>query len=93
MNKKTLSGLPAWLLRLLRDGHSHSYTNQALSALRFLHLRVLRAPAPVAGIPRAKRKKTLPVVLSESEVRKFLGALGNRSTVPSSSSSTQAVSG
>ena len=63
-----------WLLRLLRDGRSHDYTNQALSALRFLHLKVLKVPAPVADIPRSK-KKTLPVVLSESEVRQFLGAL------------------
>ncbi len=31
----------------------------------------------MADIPRAKRKKTLPVVLSESEVRKLLDALGN----------------
>ena len=66
-----------WLLRLLREGRSHSYTNQALSALRFLHLRVLGAPVPVAGIPRAKKKKALPVVLSESEVRRFLDALGS----------------
>ncbi len=61
----------------IRDGRSHHYTNQALSALRFLHLKVLGAPAPVAGIPRAKAKKTLPVVLSESEVRRFLDALGS----------------
>ena len=66
-----------WLLRLLREGRSHSYTNQALSSLRFLHLWVLGAPAPVAGIPRAKRKKALPVVLSESEVRRFMDALGS----------------
>jgi integrase/recombinase XerD len=66
-----------WLLRKLRDGLSHSHTNQALSALRFLHQKVLGAPAPVAGIPRAKAKKTLPVVLSESEVRRFLDALGS----------------
>jgi len=66
-----------WLLFLLRTGRSHSYTNQALSALRFLHRAVLNAPAPVSGIPRAKQKKTLPKVLSEEEVRKFLAALKN----------------
>jgi site-specific recombinase XerD len=36
---------------------------------------VLAAPAPVARIPRAKRKQSLPVVLSEPEVRRFLLAL------------------
>lgn len=64
-----------WLLTLLRSEHSHSYLNQALSALRFLYQRVLDSPAPVADIPRPKRKKTLPKVLSKGEIRLFLGAL------------------
>jgi len=64
-----------WLLRLFRSGHSHSYANQALSALRFLHRKVLHAPAPVADIPRAKRKKILPKVLSQDEIKAFLAAL------------------
>jgi site-specific recombinase XerD len=64
-----------WLLHLLQTGRSHSYTNQAVSALRFLHRHVLDAPVPVAKIPRPKRKKTLPKVLSESEVKRFLAAL------------------
>ena len=64
-----------WLLHLIRTGRSHSYTNQALSSLRFLHRTVLRAPAPVSGVPRAKQKKALPKVLSEEEVKRFLAAL------------------
>jgi integrase/recombinase XerD len=66
-----------WLLLLLREGHSHAYTNQALSAIRFLHRRVLMAPAPVADIPRARRKKALPKVLSRSEIKRFLEALSS----------------
>lgn len=61
----TIVEVRAWLPGLIRSGQSHSYTNQALSALRFLHRSVLGAPVPVANIPRAKRKKKLPVVLSE----------------------------
>ena len=64
-----------WLLYLLRTDHSHAYTNQALSAIRFLHRRVLMAPAPVADIPRAKRKKGLPKVLPQAEIKAFLDAL------------------
>jgi site-specific recombinase XerD len=64
-----------WLLQLLRGGRSHSFANQALSALRFLYRHVLEVPAPVASIPRAKGKKALPMVLSEGEVRRFLEAL------------------
>lgn len=64
-----------WLLHLLRTGKSHSFANQALSALRFLHKHVLNTPSPVVDIPRAKRQKTLPRVLSEEEVKRFLSAL------------------
>lgn len=64
-----------WLLRLLRSGRSHSYVNQALSALRFLHRAVLKEPAPISGIPRPKAKKALPKVLSKDEIRRFLTAL------------------
>lgn len=64
-----------WLLHQLKTGHSHSYVNQALSALRFLHKRVLNAPAPVRDIPRPKRKKILPKVLSQAEIKAFLSAL------------------
>lgn len=64
-----------WLLHLLGSGRSHSYVNQALSALRFLYRSVLGAPAPVAAIPRPKRKKALPAVLSRPEVRRFLDCL------------------
>ena len=67
----------AWMLSMLRSGLSHSYANQALSALRFLHRYVLNAPAPVAGIPRPKRGKTLPKVLSALEARRFLNELGS----------------
>lgn len=66
-----------WILHLIRDGRSSSFTNQAVSALRFLHLKVFGAPAPVTGLPRAKQKRKLPVVLSEAEVKRFLAALEN----------------
>ena len=78
-----------WLLHLMRAGKSHSYTNQALSALRFLHKAVLKEPAPVAGIPRAKKKKALPKVLSKEEIKRFLEALDARNTEPSPSFSTR----
>lgn len=64
-----------WLLSLLDDGRSHSYANQALSALRFLYGSVLGHPLELAGLPRPRRKKSLPKVLSPVEVRRFLEAL------------------
>jgi len=65
------------MLSMLRSGLSHSYANQALSALRFLHRQVLDAPAPVADVPRPKREKKLPKVLSPQEARRFLEELGS----------------
>ena len=41
-----------WLLHLMRRGLSHSYVNQALSALRFFHRTVLGSSVPIAGLPR-----------------------------------------
>ena len=66
-----------WLLHLMRKGLSHSYVNQALSALRFFHRTVLGTSVPIAGVPRPKRKKLLPKVLSEEEVKRFLDSLTN----------------
>ena len=67
----------SWMLSMLRSGLSHSYANQALSALRFLHRHVLDAPAPVADVPRPKREKKLPKILSPQETRRFLETLGS----------------
>lgn len=64
-----------WILGLLQAGKSHSYANQALSALRFLYRAVLAHPLELEGVPRPRRKKQLPKVLSPSEVRRFLQAL------------------
>jgi len=64
-----------WALALLSKGRSHSYVNQALSALRFFYRHVLDEPAPVVRVPRPKRKRQLPRVLSEGAVRRFLEAL------------------
>jgi site-specific recombinase XerD len=64
-----------WILRLIRAGRSRSYSNQARSALRFFFLQVLHSPIKPETVPRSKTKKKLPVVLSKSEVKRFLDAL------------------
>ncbi len=66
-----------WLLHLLREGKSHSYVNQALSALRFYYRSVTPTPVELSSLPRPRRKKQLPKVLSPIEVRRFLDALPN----------------
>lgn len=48
--------------------------NQALSALRFFYVDVLGRELAVARLPRQKRRDSLPVVLTEAEVARLLGA-------------------
>ena len=50
--------------------------SQALAAIQFLYRDVLRRPIGfVTGVPRAKRRERLPVVLTRSEVRALIEQL------------------
>jgi site-specific recombinase XerD len=64
-----------WLLGLMAKGYSYSYVSQALSALKFVHTHVLSCRSPVARIPRPKKGKYLPTVLSRGEVKRLLAKL------------------
>ncbi|TFH66513.1 MAG: integrase [Gemmatimonadales bacterium] len=54
---------------------SRSAHSQAVSALRFLFEKVLRRPQVLREIPRPKRNKSLPAVLSRREVEALLKAV------------------
>ncbi|MCA9739240.1 MAG: tyrosine-type recombinase/integrase [Gemmatimonadetes bacterium] len=63
----------AYLLSLVEDrGVSRSYQSQAVSALRFLCESVLGQPTLALRIPRPKRDRPLPSVLSMEEVSRLL---------------------
>lgn len=47
----------------------------ALCGIKFLYERTLRRDFSVTGVPRPKRAKTLPAVLSRAEVRAILGCV------------------
>jgi site-specific recombinase XerD len=65
----------AYLLELIeRRGCAWSTANQALCALKFFYRHVLERPLEVGRIPFHKRRRTLPVVLSEAEVARLLVA-------------------
>ena len=66
-----------WLLRLLREGCSYSYVNQAVSALKFLHSKVLRRGVAKLELPRPRQDRSLPNVLSRGEVRRLIEAVIN----------------
>ncbi len=80
---RPISGLDAEAVRLFlhalldEQGVTHSYADQAVSALKFLYSRVLRRPLDDLDVPRPKRQRKLPTVLSQGEVRSILGGVTN----------------
>ena len=71
------SAVTAFLNELVVAGNvSASTQNQALNALVFLYKRVLLMPlGELESLARSKRKKTVPVVLTRSEVKRLLAEL------------------
>jgi site-specific recombinase XerD len=62
---------------LTRDRHvSWGVMNVAVCALRFLYRFTLRREWAIDRIPRAKRPRQLPVILSPDEVSRFLSSVG-----------------
>ena len=67
-----------YLLHLIDGaGISRAYLNQAISAIKFLYNRVMKAPLVVGDLPRPRRERRLPVVLSRADVLRLFSALDN----------------
>ncbi len=56
---------------------SQSYMNQLVSALKILFIQVLKREWDPIAIPRMRREKKLPVVLSKEEVQRFFSVITN----------------
>ncbi len=56
---------------------STSYINQSISALKILFVQVMKKEWDSISIPRIKREKKLPVVLSKEEVKSILSEVKN----------------
>jgi len=70
--------IKAYLLFLIDDcNHSHSYVNQAISAINFYYRNVYRNDEALQFVSRPKKVKQLPSVLNQSEVMKILNAVSN----------------
>ena len=67
-----------YLLHLVEErGVSTAYRDQAVSALKFFYGRVLGRTFFAEALPRPRKDHKLPAVLSQDEVRRFLGAVRN----------------
>lgn len=62
---------------LKQENTSHAYVNQALSAIKFYYSNVLKKGKLLYDIPRPKKEKKLPNVLSHSEVLSILESISN----------------
>ncbi|MBF8983269.1 site-specific integrase [Lutibacter sp. B2] len=63
---------------LYKSNNSHSYANQALSAIKFLYKYVLKKDNVLYEISRPQKEKKLPSVLSEKEVMNILNVVENK---------------
>lgn len=83
MTHKTIEAITnddirAYLLGLLQtQGKSHAYINQAISSIKFLFSEVLKCHGIVEELPRPKKEKKLPEVLSQEEVQSILTSVSN----------------
>lgn len=73
------SDIRKYLLHLLDEKKkSHAYTNQAISAVRFLFTKIMNKNIEVIdNLPRPKKEHKLPDVLSPSEVQRILNSVIN----------------
>ncbi|MCK4261344.1 MAG: site-specific integrase [Halanaerobiales bacterium] len=56
---------------------SSSYINGAYSALKFFYQKTMRTSWDIIDLPRSKKLKTLPIILSMSEVQNILDTILN----------------
>ena len=74
----TDADLRAFILFLIEHEHYASSTiNQVINALRLLYVDLYRRPMELGELPRPKKERKLPVVLSEGEVRRLFDNLSN----------------
>ncbi len=67
-----------YMLFLLKERElSHSFVNQAISAIKFMIFQVLKKEMSIVNIPRPKKERKLPKVLSEEEAWRILNILDN----------------
>lgn len=67
-----------YILQMLDDkGLSHSFVNQALSAIKFYYLEVLNQPDMIEKVVRPKKEEKLPVVLTKEEIERILDSTSN----------------
>jgi site-specific recombinase XerD len=66
-----------YLQKLIRDGSSHSYINQAINAIKFYYEIVLEMPNRFYAVERPRAEEKLPEVLAKEEVLRIINNTNN----------------
>lgn len=66
-----------YLQKLVQEGKSNSYINQAVNAIKFYFEVVKGMPNRFYGVERPRKEKKLPVVISKKEVTNLINTLTN----------------
>ena len=66
-----------YLQKLIHEGKSDSYINQAVNAIKFYYEVVLEMPNRFYSIERPRKRKLLPKVISKEEVRLIIDHTNN----------------
>lgn len=70
--------LREYLLFLMEEKDvSNSYVNQTVSAIKLFYKEILGDEKKISDIPRPRKTKKLPVVLSRKEINKILNSVSN----------------
>ncbi|MTI71206.1 MAG: integrase [Firmicutes bacterium] len=76
--KLTKEHVERYMYHLLQDkNNSHSFVNQTLSSLKIYYDEILKKGRILYNIPRPKKEKKLPKILSEMEVKNILNNIKN----------------
>jgi site-specific recombinase XerD len=68
----------SFVLRLIEEeGYAMATVHQFINALRLLYVDLYQRPMVLGDLPRPKRERKLPVVLSEEEVRRLIERTAN----------------
>lgn len=66
-----------YLQKLIREGASHSYINQAINAIKFYYEVVLEMPNRFYAVERPRAEEKLPEVLAKEEVLRIIENTNN----------------
>lgn len=67
----------AYLQKLIQEGSSNSYINQAINAIKFYYEVVMEMPNRFYGMERPRKEEKLPKVLSKEEVISIIAHTNN----------------